>query len=181
MHNQSRSKYNSHLIKLIVALIVAGGLGYFARQVFMPASMGTYGHYRGDDIVDQLNVPIRLQTNESCFQCHRPIRQIHKEGIHNSVSCEICHGPFGDHIQDGKKVGVLPVKKGKEITQLCLRCHNKVIQARPRKSIKMIGLPEHLEQKGVRVDHTCDQCHMVHDPLLWINQAKRMMGIKEAI
>ena len=181
MHKESRSKYNSHLIKLIIALVVVGVAGFIARQVFTPESLGQYGHYRGADIADQKNVPVRLHTNESCFQCHKPIRRIHKTGVHKTVSCEICHGPYGDHIEDGKKIGALPVKSGQDITHLCLRCHNKVIQARPRKSIKMVGLPEHLEEKKVRIDHTCDQCHMVHDPLLWINQAKEMIGIKEAI
>ena len=179
MHTESKSRYNSHLIKLIIAMVVFGVVALVARQVFMPEGMGQYGHYRGTDIEDQKKVPIRLQTNESCFQCHKPIRRIHKAGIHKTVSCEICHGPYGDHIKDGKKFGTLPVKKKQEITHLCLRCHNKVIQARPRESIKMVGLPEHLEQKRVRLDHTCDQCHMVHDPLLWINQAKEMIGIKE--
>ncbi len=181
MHTESRSKYNSHLIKLIIALIVVGVVALFARKVFIPESMGQYGHYRGADIADQKNIAVRLQTNESCFQCHKPIRRIHKAGVHKTVSCEVCHGPYGDHIENGKKIGSLPVYRGQDIIPLCLRCHNKVIQARPRESIRMVGLPEHLSEKNVRIDHTCVQCHMVHDPLLWINQAKEMIGIKEAI
>jgi len=179
VHSESKTKYYSHLVKLIIAMIVLGVAGFFARQLFSPESMGEYGHYRGADIEDQKNVPVRLQTNESCFQCHKPVRRIHKKGVHKSVSCEVCHGPYADHVKDGKKIGMLPVKKGKEITHLCLRCHNKVIQARPRTSIKMVGMPEHLQEKKVRIENTCDQCHMVHDPLLWINQAKEMIGIKE--
>lgn len=180
MHKESRSKYNSHLIKLLVALVVFGVGALVARQLLTPESMGEYGHYRGEDIADQKNVPIKLQSNEACFECHKPIRTIHKVGIHKTVSCEICHGPYGNHIKDGKKIGEQPVKRGAEITQLCLRCHNKVIQARPRKSIKMVGMPEHLKEKQVRLTHNCNQCHMVHDPLLWIKQAKEMMGITEA-
>lgn len=179
MHKESRSKYNSHLIRLIIALIIFGVAGFFARKVFIPDSMGEYGHYRGADIEDQKSIPIRLGTNESCFQCHKPVRTIHKSGVHKTVSCEVCHGPYGNHIADGKKIGTMPVKRDQEITQLCLRCHNKVIQARPRKSIRMVGLPEHLEQKKVRMTHTCNQCHMVHDPLMWINQAREMMGLTE--
>ncbi|WP_163340446.1 hypothetical protein [Desulfopila sp. IMCC35008] len=179
MHKESRSKYNSHLIRLIIALIIFGVAGFFARKVFIPDSMGEYGHYRGADIEDQKSIPIRLGTNDSCFQCHKPVRTIHKSGVHKTVSCEVCHGPYGNHIADGKKIGTMPVKRDQEISQLCLRCHNKVIQARPRKSIRMVGLPEHLEQKQVRMTHTCNQCHMVHDPLMWINQAREMMGLTE--
>lgn len=179
MHKESRSKYNSHLIRLIIALIIVGVAGFFARKVFIPDSMGQYGHYRGTDIEDQKSVPIMLGTNDSCFQCHKPVRTIHKSGVHKTVSCEVCHGSYGSHIADGKKIGTMPVKREQEITQLCLRCHNKVIQARPRTSIRMVGLPEHLEQKQVRLTHTCNQCHMVHDPLMWINQAREMMGLTE--
>lgn len=179
MHTESRSKYNSHLIKLVIAMIIFGVAGFFARTLFVPDSMGQYGHYRGADIEDQKNVQVRLGTNDSCFQCHKPVRTIHKKGVHSTVSCEVCHGPYGNHIADGKKIGTQPVKRGDEISQLCLRCHNKVIQARPRKSIRMIGMPEHLEQKQVQMTHSCNQCHMVHDPLMWINQAREMMGLKE--
>lgn len=181
MHTESRSRYNSHLIKLIIALIILGVAGFFARKVFVPETMGQYGHYRGADIEDQKSVPVRLGTNESCFQCHKPVRTIHKSGIHSTVSCEVCHGPYGNHIENDKKIGTMPIKRGDEISQLCLRCHNKVIQARPRKSIKMIGMPEHLEQQKVRMSHNCSQCHMVHDPLMWIRQAREMMGITEVM
>lgn len=179
MHQESKSRYNSHLIKLIVAFVVFGVAAFFGRQFFIPETMGQYGHYRGSDIEDQRNVPIKLQSNEACFDCHKPIRKIHKKGVHKTVSCEICHGPYGNHIKDDKKIGVLPVKRDAEITQLCLRCHNKIIQARPRESIKVVGMPEHLEEKKVQITHNCNQCHMVHAPLLWVNQAKEMMGMAE--
>ena len=177
MQNDFKSKYNAHLIKLIIAMIVVGALAFAARKVLIPDSMGFYGHYRGADIEDQRNVTIRHGTNDSCFECHKYIRTAHMNGVHKNVSCEICHGPYGDHVAEGKKVGTLLVKRGQDINQLCLRCHNKIIQARPRTSIKTVGMPEHLEDRQVSLTHTCNQCHMVHDPLLWINQAKQMMGV----
>ncbi len=180
MHPGSKSKYNAHLIKLIIAIIVVGIGAYFARAALTPASMGQYGHYRGDDIEDQKKVSVMLGTNDSCFQCHAPIRNIHKAGVHKTVSCEVCHGSYGYHIDaNDKKIGTLPVRHDDEITQLCLRCHNRIIQARPREQIRMIGMPEHLEEQKVKTTHNCSQCHMVHDPLLWIKQAREMVGITE--
>lgn len=176
-NTESKSKYNAHLIRLIIALVVVVIAGIVARGFFVPESMGQYGHYRGTDLADQKAVPVRLGTNDSCFACHKPIRSIHKAGVHKTVSCEICHGPYGNHIADGKKVGTLSVKHGTEIVDLCLRCHNEIIQARPREFIKMVGMPEHLKEQHVQLSHSCDQCHMVHDPLLWINQAKKMMEV----
>ncbi len=177
MHQESKQKYNAHLIRLIIALVVVGAAGLAARQLFMPEGMGDYGHYRGADMADQKQVPVRLGTNDACFACHQPIRTIHKNGVHKNVSCEVCHGVYGDHIADGKKIGTLPVIRGDQLNDLCLRCHNKIITARPREQIKVIGMPEHLQDQHVQLSHTCDQCHMVHDPLLWINQAKEIVGV----
>ena len=176
MHQESKQKYNAHLIRLIIALVVVGAAGLAARQLFMPEGMGDYGHYRGTDIVDQKMVPVRLGTNDACFACHQPIRSIHKNGVHKAVSCEVCHGVYGDHIAEGKKIGDLAVIRGDQLNDLCLRCHNKIITARPREQIKVIGMPEHLQDQHVQLSHTCDQCHMVHDPLMWINQAKEIVG-----
>jgi len=173
-----KSSYFAHVLKLAVILVVAGGLAIFARGIFLPETMGQYGHYRGDDLQDQRNVAVRSHTNESCYKCHRPIRLIHKAGVHKTVSCEFCHGPYADHIKDGKLIGKLPVKKGMEIKALCLRCHNKIIRARPEESIKMIAMPQHLEEKKVQIDHNCNQCHMVHDPFLWVRASYEMMGME---
>ncbi|MCF8056109.1 MAG: hypothetical protein K9K37_05680 [Desulfocapsa sp.] len=178
MEKRYKSGDYAHVLRLAIILIVAAVLGIFARGMFLPDTMGQYGFYRGSDIEDQRNVTIRNQTNDACFECHRPIRLIHKEGVHKTVSCEFCHGPYADHIKDGKRVGKLPVKKGMEIKDLCLRCHNKVIKARPETSIKVIAMPQHLEEKKVQVTHNCNQCHMVHDPLLWIKAAYEMMGME---
>ena len=178
MEKKYKSSYFAHVLKLAVILVVAGGIGVFARGIFVPETMGQYGHYRGADLQDQRNVAVRSHTNESCYKCHRPIRLIHKAGVHKTVSCEFCHGPYADHIKDGKLIGKLPVKKGMEIKTLCLRCHNKIIRARPEESIKMIAMPQHLEEKKVQIDHNCNQCHMVHDPFLWVRASYEMMGME---
>jgi len=172
-----KSSYFAHVLKLAVILIIAGGLAIYARGLFLPETMGQYGHYRGSDIQDQRDVTIRNKTNDSCFECHRPVRTIHKAGVHKDVSCEVCHGPYADHVKDGKVIGKLPVKRGDDIKTLCLRCHNQIIQARPTNQIKVITMPLHLEEKKVQVTHNCNQCHMVHDPLLWIRAAREMMGL----
>ena len=178
MDKEYKSYYFSHVVKVALILILGGILAVVARDWFLPDTMGQYGHYRGSDIEDQKNIEVRNHTNESCYECHRPIRLIHKAGVHKTVSCEFCHGPYADHIQDGKYVEKLPVKREMEIKILCLRCHNKVIRARPEDSIKMVAMPHHLEEKKVGTDHNCNQCHMVHDPLLWIKASREMMGLQ---
>ena len=85
MEKKYKSSYFAHVLKLAVILVVAGGLGIFARGKFLPETMGQYGHYRGSDIQDQRDVEIRNYTNDACFECHRPIRLIHKAGVHKTV------------------------------------------------------------------------------------------------
>lgn len=177
MHENYQSTPKTHLVRIAVALGVLLLVGLLARVVLLPKSFGKYGHYRADAIKDEMNREVRHMTNDSCLACHSHIKEVHLDGVHKTVSCEFCHGPLADHVKDGKKIGTLPVKKKTEITDLCLRCHNQIIRARPTESIKMVSAAKHLEDKHVRLDHTCDQCHNVHAPLMWVNMAKEMVGV----
>lgn len=179
MQPKYTSKYNTHVIRIVAVLVIlaAGGVG--VRAMLLPESFGRYGHYRAGAIDDEMNREVRNGTNASCLACHQYIKEMHFSGVHRTVSCEFCHGPVADHIRDGKVVAKLPKKQGDQIRILCLRCHNQIIRARPKESIKMVTMPDHLQKKQVRLDHTCDQCHNVHAPLMWVKQAKAMMGIVE--
>jgi hypothetical protein len=174
-----QSTYNSHVKRIVLGLVVFAVMGLLGKMLLTPKSFGTYGHYRADAIEEEARVEIRHGTNASCFACHQHEAGIHLKGRHETISCEFCHGPYADHIQDGKKVGTLPVKRGEEITVLCLRCHNKAIQARPEEVIKTVVMPEHLESQNVKVTHICNQCHNQHAPLQYINRAKEIVGMQE--
>jgi hypothetical protein len=174
-----QSSYNAHVKRLLLFFVIAAVLGLVVKMIATPRSFGKYGHYRGDAVMDERNRELRHLTNDSCLSCHPHIKKIHLEGIHKTVSCEFCHGPYADHVRDGKKIGVLPVKKGEEIKTLCLRCHNQIIRARPKESIKMISMPKHLEEKHVRTDHVCDQCHNVHAPMMYVNATREIMGLQQ--
>ncbi len=180
MEENYKSGYLTHIIILLVILIILGVGGFFARKTFLPEAFGKYGHYRPGAIEDEIKRPLRNKTNDSCLDCHPFIKKIHLKGVHKTVSCEMCHSAYANHIDEGGKlIAKMPLKQGKEIKDLCLRCHNKVIKARPETSIKVVELPNHLEEKKVRTDHNCDQCHHVHAPLYYVNMAKEMMNMKE--
>lgn len=173
----------SHRFRLVIvvsSVILLGGIGLFLKQFLLPSSFGLYGHYRADAIVEEASIPIRHGTNASCLGCHKYEAKIHLDGKHRTISCEFCHGTYADHASDGKKTGTLPVKKGTEITTLCLRCHNSEIVARSTEVIKTVAMPEHLEKQQVKITHTCNQCHHVHAPLYYINRAKQITGLTEA-
>jgi hypothetical protein len=163
----------------VLGLVVFAVIGLLGKMLLTPKSFGTYGHYRADTIEEEANLEIRYWTNASCFSCHQYEAGIHLKGHHKTISCEFCHGPYADHIKDGKKVGTLPVKRGEEIKVLCLRCHNKAIQARPEEVIKTVVMPEHLESQKVKITHICSQCHNQHAPLQYINRAKEIVGMQE--
>ena len=173
------SSHNAHVKRLLLFFAIVAVLGLVVKMIATPRSFGKYGHYRGDAVRDEKNREIRHMTNESCLSCHPHIREMHLQGIHKTVSCEFCHGPYADHVRDGQIIGVLPVKRGEDIKHLCLRCHNKIIRARPKEYIKMVAMPQHLEEKHVRTDHVCDQCHNVHAPMMYVNAAREMMGLKK--
>jgi len=174
-----QSSYYSHVIRIVLGIVALAFLGFIGKMVLTPKSFGTYGYYRADAIEEEAVIEIRHWTNAPCFSCHAYEAGIHLKGLHQSISCEFCHGPYADHVTDGKKTGPLPVKKGEEIKTLCLRCHNKAIQARPEEVIKTVTMPAHLKDQNVKLTHTCNQCHHVHAPLKYINRAKQITGMQE--
>ncbi len=174
-----KSTYKSHVVRIVLGLVVIAVVGGVGKYLLTPKSFGTYGHYRADTIEEEANREIRIWTNASCLSCHTHEAKIHLNGRHKTISCEFCHGPYADHIKDGKKVGTLPVKRNEDIRVLCLRCHNRAIQARPKEVIKTVVMPEHLESQKVKETHICNQCHHQHAPLKYINRAKKIVGIQE--
>ena len=171
--------YRMRLILICIGIFVMTGVGFLFKNLLLPDSFGVYGPFRADAINEAAAVPIRHGTNDSCFKCHPFEAKIHKAGLHKTISCEFCHGPYADHVTRDKKTGLLPVKTGDQITTLCLRCHNTEIKARSEQVIKTVALPDHLKQQQVKLTHTCNQCHHVHAPLKYINRAKQITGLME--
>jgi hypothetical protein len=168
-------------VLIVISSIVVLSLGgLLFKRLLLPKSFGLYGPYRADAIAEAALVPIRHATNVSCFSCHPYEAGVHRTGRHHTISCEFCHGTFADHVTDNKKTGTLPVKKEKEITTLCLRCHNTEIKARQEAVIKTVAMPNHLKDQNVKLTHNCNQCHHVHAPLKHIIRAKEITGLMEA-
>lgn len=180
--------YRKRLLFVCLGIVVMATGGLLFKQLLLPKSFGAYGHYRADAIEEEAMLSSRHGTNESCFKCHEWEAKNHSSGLHKTISCEFCHGPWADHVSlveseygvAYKKTGILPVKKQDEITTLCLRCHNTEIKARSEEVIKTVAMPEHLEKQKVKLTHNCSQCHNVHAPLKYIIRAKEITGTMEA-
>lgn len=172
--------YRKRLLIVLLGIVLLSVGGFLFKGLLIPDSFGVYGHYRADAIAEASLVPIRHGTNASCFECHSYEAKIHKKGRHQTISCEFCHGTYADHVANNKKIKTLPVKKEKEITTLCLRCHNTEIKARSEEVIRTVAMPNHLKDQNVKITHDCNQCHHVHAPLKYINRAKQITGLMEA-
>ncbi|MEN8006658.1 MAG: hypothetical protein ABFS42_06550 [Candidatus Krumholzibacteriota bacterium] len=172
-----KSSPKAHVVRIVLTLAVIVTASVVLRQVFLPDEFGKHGHYRPGAVEDEANRETRIRTNESCFDCHPLIKEIHVDGVHKTVMCEVCHGAYADHVKDDQVIGAMPVASGGDIKPLCVKCHNKIVQAMPPETIKLVAMPEHLEERKFRTHHICDQCHHVHAPLKWVHEAREMMGL----
>lgn len=177
MPAEFRSSPKVHVVRIVLTLVGVLISGALLRQALLPDEFGEHGYYRPGAVLEEANREARNRDNESCLDCHPFIRKVHLAGIHKTVSCELCHSAYADHVQDDRVVGVMPVVRGEKIRPLCLSCHTKVVRAMPPETIKVVALPEHLEKKKVRTHHICNQCHHVHAPMKWVQEAREMVGL----
>ncbi len=172
--------YNAHIVKIAVLFLLIAVFVYPLRWLLTPSSFGAIGHYRADAILEEAEQKLIHGTNASCLSCHEYEFNNHAEGLHKTVSCEFCHGTFASHVNDNKKIANMELKEGEEIKILCLRCHNDEIMARPKTKLKTIVMPDHIRDQKVNEEHTCNQCHYVHDPLKYIDRPIRLSEKQEA-
>ncbi len=173
-----------HAKRIVIGLVVLVVLGALVRAILVPDDFGNHGSifykfYRKSAIDDELARSPRHMTNASCAQCHKHEYELQVASKHKNLSCEFCHGAWADHVnEEGKVIGHLPNPKGEAIRELCLRCHNAAIKARPKDPsvIKTVLYPDHLRQLKVRETHVCDQCHLVHAPLKYIKEAEEFFA-----
>jgi len=180
-------KNYSHIKRIFALLIVVGIVGFAIRQLLVPDTFGTLGHYRTASLKDILNLEQIYQSQVACAPCHEDIYNIHEKDVHYSVQCEDCHGQGNIHIaeivkflkQNNQKAttsGKYPkealktvpttlVKMPKEYTlEGCLYCHSK-LDSRPRGFVQ-IDPKEHFKTLHVTDGSIrCVECHSPHEPL----------------
>ena len=180
-------KNYSHIKRIFALLFITAILGLVIRQLLLPDTFGTLGHYRTASLKDILNLEQVFQSKDACAQCHDDICAIHQKDVHYGVQCENCHGSANTHIagilkfleQSNQKptasgrypkeaLNAVPrelVKMPKEYTlEGCLYCHRK-LDSRPR-DFAQIDPKEHF--KAVHVTDgsiRCVECHSPHEPL----------------
>ncbi len=153
-------EHGKHLARMILLVFLVLVVFHIVRTLFTPSSFGRYGHYRADNVAEQMAKPVVYEGTASCEACHSQRNAQLKAGSHATVECEICHAPLSSHVGDSGKIGEMPIHRS---TILCLRCHERW-DGRPGK-FPQIELEEHLGKMGAAAGpEVCVGCHDSHDP-----------------
>lgn len=153
--------HHRHLLRAL--LLLCGGLFLFfvVRAFLIPHSFGEYGHFRGDNLKEQAEIPLVHGSPSSCGECHTDQVAIVSKGPHVKVPCQDCHGPLARHVTE-EGIEPMPITRS---FALCARCHQK-LEARP-KTFPQIDFHEHVVSKGKKLEseEICLTCHRSHNPL----------------
>ncbi len=110
MHQQLK-----RLLVLFAALAVALVI---ARHFLLPKTFGQRGHYRAAAVDAIEKLPIHYAGREACAACHADIVAAHDAGRHQTVACEVCHGPAAAHTEDPSS-HQLPAPRTRGYCPLC--------------------------------------------------------------
>lgn len=136
---------------LLVAAVLVVGLGT-ARHFLVPITFGQRGHYRAAAVDAIEKLPIRYAGREACAMCHSDIVATHGKARHQSVSCEVCHGPAAAHAESpGEIKPPAPRTRG-----YCPLCHG-YDPTRPT------GFPQ-IDPVTHNPVKACISCHNPHAP-----------------
>jgi hypothetical protein len=149
-----------HVFRVLLVLLVGIVVFVIGRSFLVPKSFGMYGSYRFDNVAEQAGARPPLHGGAaSCAGCHENRAKPIAAGKHAKVSCEVCHGPLGRHVKDGKAVAKMPVDRS---VRLCANCHRK-IDGRPARFPQVV-IEKHVE--GGLGEKGCLDCHDPHSPKL---------------
>jgi hypothetical protein len=150
-------EHGRHVFRVLFLLLVAIVVVVIARPFVVPKSYGLYGAYRFDSVAEVASRAPLHGGARSCADCHQERLAGLAKGAHRTVSCEVCHAPLAQHVQDGAFVGEMRVDRS---FALCLRCHSKV-EGRPA-AFPQIVAAQHAPD--ATVGRACLECHDPHSP-----------------
>ncbi len=142
----------SQIWKPFTIFIVIIALFVFVRGFMVPSSFGQYGRFRGDALGEIASKPVHYAGKKSCVDCHDKRVEEVNNSKHASQSCETCHGPSQNHVDDPSVVP--PLKMGSN--EWCLKCHSSN-PSRPKAFPQVVASKHNPEVN-------CVECHNPHHP-----------------
>jgi hypothetical protein len=158
----------AHVYKLTVLLALGIGSFLGLMRLLTPSSWDYANWYRRDSVAELAKKPLRFAGNESCAgsQCHEQATDHQDQynaladSVHESLSCEGCHGALSKHVRDGKRIESARISP---TIQLCLNCHAPLV-SRPEKHTTFDPDSARHKRKKVTATTPCKRCHDPHDP-----------------
>ncbi len=152
--------YRSHTIRLVMIIGALVAVFALVRSFLIPESFGTYGHYRGANLAEQMEMPLVHMESAFCMDCHQEQHTDWRSGNHRTVNCEVCHGHWEIHNGNLKTMTAV---KGNDA---CLLCHQ-ALTGRPASLSQVKSLALHLaeKEKSGTDAQTCVECHDPHTTL----------------
>ena len=163
MQSGNSLEHSKHVFRAALLLVVVVVTLLLGRSLFVPPTWGEFGSYRGANVEEHRNRPVRYGGDQSCEPCHSEQYDVHLEGVHHSLRCEMCHGPVALHVDldEGEVVAEMPVNRSRE---LCENCH-RFLSARPV-TFPQIDPREHVVENGGEYSpDACFDCHDPHSPI----------------
>lgn len=153
-------EHRKHIIRLLIIVVVMVVGFFLVRSLLIPESFGKYGHYRGDNIREQMNLPLVYQGADFCKDCHETQYGSWKDTGHATVNCEVCHGHWEIH---NGSVKTMTADKNNDA---CMICHQK-LTGRPEKFPQIASFTKHMEDMEMQEEdmQECLECHDPHEPL----------------
>ncbi len=136
---------------IIVFAVLTGGL-IAARHRLLPKTFGERGHYRAAAVTAIQARPIRYAGRDACADCHEDIFKMHSQNRHQTVACEVCHGPAAAHTENPAEVKPPAPRKRTG----CPLCHS-YDPSRPT------GFPQ-IDPQTHNPVKPCITCHNPHKP-----------------
>lgn len=140
-----------HAVRLLVVLgLLICGLLYARHE--LPAEMKDRKVQEANATAREAARPVKYAGAQACDDCHEDMVQTKAGGYHRNLSCETCHGPCSQHIED--PVGFQP--PAPRDRQFCPKCHAYNL-SRP------MGFPQ-VNPVTHNPMKPCITCHEPHDP-----------------
>ncbi len=138
--------------RLSVVFIVMVGSLIVARHFLIPKTFGDQGHYRAAAVEAVSAREVKYAGRQACMLCHEEEVKVHSHARHQTVGCEVCHGPAAAHVNAPTDVKPEAPRR----RDFCPSCHG-YDPSRPT------GFPQ-IDPVTHNPLQACITCHQPHAP-----------------
>ncbi len=138
--------------RLLIVFAALAAAFVAARHYLVPPTFGRVGHYRAAAVDSIAAQEIKYAGRQACIACHDDVGNTHSRGRHQTVACEVCHGPAARHIDNPTEVKP-PAPRRRD---LCPICHG-------YEASRPTGFPQ-IDAVAHNPLQPCINCHQPHQP-----------------